>query len=143
MNSTNIIRELVNGSQVINKMREEVKLIVGMVLSMCLDLYPYDNKRYVNRVLRFEDDICQWKVMGVLDVYWGKHLSVEYWVLGSEKYLAFSASSTISGAVPFDLKHVREVHEALNLFVEGMAGKFPQLEERWRPLLEASAFQQD
>ena len=127
------IEGIVAGSAAINRMRQEIEIVVGTVVS----LVPDSDLRAWRKAIggeqmtaykagqlkaEFRSLSCKWtfSYYSNVELFFGEHLV----------YSSLSNKLT--------MRNVQRVHEALPTFVELMIRTFPGLSEQLRPLLDAA-----
>jgi hypothetical protein len=128
------VQDLIKGSHNIDRMRREIKEVVGMMLGLFADLYE---TRTINNGSIVE--ICRQKeFVWTISKEKNRLMGAEAWVELSSDLSGYVSGYNTSGTHSKELRWVKQVHDSLPMFVEGMMKKFPGLEEELRPLLAAS-----
>ena len=138
MDGKEVVRRLIAGSEVIDRMRREVESVVRMILGMLGEMPEGFNG------VDFRSSGYHWKVSML---HPSGAVYVECWKLSfgiarreyERPILEKRIYSTRPEMCQLYLEDVETVHEALSGFVEGIAEAFPVLNERWRPLLIAGS----
>lgn len=138
----NVVRGIIDGSEVLNRMRTEVSLVVTTLLSLVgkEDAGQFYETHKPNSHESYPD--CGTRVWGKspttneefhwLILYRGRfeRLEVSLFHKKDEQRISYEH---------LGLRDVQLAHSALPRFVEGMLELFPALEERWQPLMDAAA----
>lgn len=132
MNNT---QKLLAGSENLNRMRSEIKLVVNTILSQA----EHPKGKVVDHLFKNPNG-----------AYW--HVKTTFGRTRPEFYVYCTAGNRgaytmddqpianfPSGFHPMGADGVHIVHEALPSFVDGMVGEYPDLEQKLKPILEASA----
>ncbi len=138
---TNIVRQLLDGSEALNQMKKEidaiVKMVVGMVRESDIMRWKYDHDSTPTGRLRevFHSDDCEWEIAFNDE----RKFDVECRLIGTickkGDVMNYVYSTRRQG---IELCYIQEVHRCLPVFIEKMAEAFPNLKERWQPLLDAA-----
>ncbi|MBI2064669.1 MAG: hypothetical protein HYT62_01290 [Candidatus Yanofskybacteria bacterium] len=128
MDSKEIVRKLIVGSETIDRMKREidstVKAVVGLVN------FFYDAR--ASNIGRFPSLRGTWYI-------WrrsGHELKVEYLFEGSR----VGYSTLLCVGKDINLRDVSDVHQDLPIFIEGMVKMFPYLTKNWQPILDAADY---
>ncbi len=149
MNSGEIIRKLINGSKAIDRMKEEINYVVKMVMGLVINYKVSTDRQWQtppkeqkeSRRIIFHETLTDFP----------NHENYKWWVI-----FFYTPKSTIPqwevrcvlrstlvysnhpGMTSLRLKHTKNVHESLPVFVEEMSKKFPFLKESWQPILDVA-----
>ena len=136
MESTELVQQLLVGSERTNKMRKEIDDFIGMILGFL-------NKNDLSR-FKHQEVICRFESIGFC------------WIIEMAKsFLWVKVTKSLSSDLAYDslylytygagyqipLKYVQPIRQGLPDFLTNMRKIFPQLEERFAPLLEAAETQ--
>jgi hypothetical protein len=126
-----ITRRLFVGAHAIDRMRNEVdetvRMLVGLMKQCSFDPLGFSAS--------FESSSCEWIV--VTSPYSRPDIILVK-CLVKEDYGKKSGFSSQRGEFPFHTRDVQRVYESLPVLVEGLLKIFPELELRWKPLIDAS-----
>jgi hypothetical protein len=132
MEAKEITRRLIKGSHAIDRMRAEVSETVKMLIGFVNNC---DRRQIIIKTTReFGSDLCKWSI----GHYYGQgnKLQVKCWL--KEKFWESYAFSSYPNEIPFHTCNVKPVYMSLYVLVEGLLKTFPELEEYWKPLINAS-----
>ena len=135
MNSVEITKRLVKGSQNIDRMKNEVEQVVQMIIGFTIRC---DSARHKDEISEtFESEQCQWTVNGSVNIFDHSKstITVECWVRGRFGAKAYSSQRN---SYPFHTEAAQCVFEGLPVFVEGMLRVFPELREKIEPFMNAA-----
>jgi len=144
METTNIVEQLLRGSQNIDRMQSEVHQLVKMVIGFA--------RRSNNRVAScveiyetFENKTCKWEVRGVmgsLDKSKNKiHVQCTVKLPCGAPYqdhFTQSVGYCSETWVPFHSEYTQQVYQNLHAFVEGMLQVIPSIKNEMKTFLDAS-----
>jgi len=128
--TTNIVEQLLRGSENIDRMKKEVECVVRMVIG-------FANRRvslWQDFEVEFDSPTCLWKVQRT---EYSNTLEVECHLHKSYGLCSVYTNTTHFTSF-FHLEEVQVVWQDLSTFVEGMATTLPALNEDWKPLLDAA-----
>lgn len=134
MNYEETARQLIEGSRAINKMREEIELLVPMVISM---LPKPESDCYLEELEHtFESEAARW----ILSVRTGRHSgrSVRAQCFLPEKPGGPKTRLVYSNGFGFDRRDVQAIHGSLPLFLKGIMDNFPTANKEWNVFIEAA-----
>lgn len=147
MENLNVAQSLVRGSDNINKMRSEIKMVITMVLGLV-------DSKTIEKYLNFDEQgatyfraldcewILSWELKGKQEdmCISGIGLSLlDNSRIDTSVFLwNVSDVSFFTKIIPCNLDKVQMVYEALPVFVNGMLKTFPYLTERLEPFFKAS-----
>ena len=140
-----IVRRLVVGSEAIDRMRKEIDSVVNMVVGMVSNTDIINWKFDFDKVpvagfyeQIFETQKCRWIILeGSVGKLWVRCLLIDH---TGQSYSEEQAYYSFAGSQQIELRHVQKVHEALPVFVDGMAKAFPSLNTRWQLFLNAADY---
>ena len=140
MNS-NTVRQLLDGSEALNQMKKDidsvVKMVTGMIREDEIIFWKYDKIPSLSGRLGqvFRSDDCEWEIRLNDD----RKFDVECRLIGTICTKGDIIMHSYSTKRPsMNLCDVQRVHQCLEFFVEKMAEAFPNLPNRWQPLLDAA-----
>ena len=136
MNNEDIAAKLLRGSQNLDRMKKEIDQLVKMVLG-----FVKKSASGPSRSIRFgrEYDTFKWEISG--EVGHGMNPSLNH--LGTRCLLRFQGGWTMGWDTqnphldPASHK-VQAVYEALPKLIEVVIAEFPEIQETWAHLIEAS-----
>lgn len=144
MSTTDIAQKLLIGSREIDRMKEEIKAVVGMVIGLVTDPDLVAWKRGFSTGMSdraFYSPSCEWLIMPHAEYEYS--ISVECWTKkpnfpSSSKTKACAFSSAPHADLFLVSREARKVHAGLSVFVEGMIKTFPTLLDKLWPFLDAA-----
>lgn len=136
--TSNIVEQLLRGSAEIDRMKKEIGQIIQMLVGYLnqFDLVrPAKEKGFdANLELYFEKGVTRWIVARnasrdtvIID------LEIRPWDGIRKVYCNQWHQSTMPSSLD-----ILGIHESLPILVEGLAKRYPQLQEAWKPLLQAA-----
>ena len=151
IDSKEITRRLVVGSDAIDRMRKEinsvVKTILGLIQQEC------ESKHWINvtgQIFRPEfmttlnypyiKGLCGWSITGWTS---SRGHKTSGWMAQCSLSAPFNLGSQVycsNESYSVSFQHVKIVHDSLGVFVEGVTRRFPFLTERLQPLLDAADY---
>ena len=134
MSTNNIASQLLQGSRNIDRMREEIKQLVSMVLgSLRNDMVKHDPIIDVNWKFNFGDN--EWQVTRVSGPLC--HLKVLFVVWhGLKKDFIYTSDENFRE--PFSSDNVQRVHEGLSVLVTGILEQYPFAKDGLNHFFEAA-----
>ena len=137
MTSNEITSRLVRGSRNIDRMKDEVDELVRLVI--CFALSGDRGGIRTKGCNSFETALRVWHIFWDVPAQDADNFSmrVECWVRykSNSQTIAYDSGCTPSFCDP-DM--VQTVYEGLPVFVEGMLRLFPDLADKWAPLIKAA-----
>lgn len=125
----NLVRKLIAGSQAIDRMRQEINLVVKLVLGLVTEHAFFMEFRSGTLKIQHPTLHLAWLVRTCHSGLYG-----QLWI--SPGRLDEFYSSLVPNRL--SMGNVETVHSALPFFVLGMLRTFPALKEGLRPLLDAT-----
>lgn len=133
----NIFAQLVRGSEELDRMKREFRLVVTMIFNF---VYADNPKSFTN--YHFYSGDVEWLVKKHLD---NTVLFVECWVAPvsltaiyrdkNRRYCAFTSEGHPSDIARED---IRRIHRNMKVLIDGMFEKFPSLKQELRAFLEVA-----
>ena len=140
MNGREIIGQLLEGSREINRLREEVRLLVGMIQSnFRTDRFDVYKVEVGTDALTVNGSVASWRIFG-----YQRNFDIECYLNGPKTdiddmlrrgKLIFSTWRHAT----FSAEHVRIVHDSLPALFESVVEERPELLKHWKPFLEIVA----
>jgi len=127
-----IVQNLIKGSQEIDRMRKEVDCVVKMIIGF-VDLYHCSWEDYRRERFFLSNSKYCWEIFMNPRP---KGLEVKFLYIEDES--SPPRCLFYCGQPIFFLNQVKIVYDALPVFVKGMVRMFPDLQNRWQPLLDAA-----
>ncbi len=145
MDSKEIVRRLVVGSEAIDRMRQEINSVVSIVLGFVIKKHEIEDwreefsKRFkIDTFWSLDFPGCTWHFIRNSGRPAGKgYLETECCLNTGFGEVRFKREF---GKFDIPYRNVQRVYESLPLFVEGMRKLFPFLEDCWQPFLDASDY---
>jgi hypothetical protein len=132
MNTTEITTALLNGSRNIDKMREEIRQLISMVIGFTLK--SLENGERFEGTFTSTDYEYEWTIFLKKGCVSSPEIKCWKKNSGDKPLLEYTSDRRIS----IYTDNVQAVYESLPLFVEGMMKNFPHITEEWQFLIDAS-----
>lgn len=151
--SNDIVRQLLDGSRNIDRMRKEIDSVVNMLLGLlanyditCWECSPRSQREeWGTETLRysvFTSPDCEWKIQRRYEIDSGSRLVVSCTLISSVGSPGDCRTPTYDSdhrkGVSLYFRDVQSTHRALSVLVEGMLHAFPNLAKTWQPILDAA-----
>lgn len=143
MGQMNIAQQLLKGSAEIDRMRTEIDQIIAMMIgylnkSDASFRLPVRTSPLDRSGLRFNHGVETW-IVGCLR-YDGNRQFIELEVSPWEgvRTVYYSEWPREKKLNTIEISHVKGVYDALPRLVEGLAKQFPEMAQKWQPLLKAA-----
>lgn len=137
MSAEEIVRRLIQGSHAIDRMRTEVREVIRMLIGYISHCDGWDS----SFPKEFANDSCRWIVsknpFSRVDSKLDK-IQIECRVRLNGCKCESLALSSQPDYIPFYTENVKCVYENLGVLVGGLTKTLPELEEKWKPLIDAS-----
>ncbi len=130
-------RHIIDGSRAIDLLEEDIKLVVGALLShVTNDELLHVDPEGDGLVFLSEEPSANWQLIPGPDAVKGNYSPAVLCYRGATKVYMFRKSK----GHWFDIEHVTEVHAALSVLVAGMIKKVPSLEKKLAYLRTAAIY---
>ena len=132
MDSSLLVRKMLQGSKNINHMRTEIDEFIGLMIECLRSFEPKDDNK--EKVVKLFGLGPQW----LLEFYPPNPSAarITFWqeAAGTSTMIYSSRSEDVT----LHLKHIGCTRSHLFMLVEGLLETFPCLEEMWKPIIVAS-----
>ncbi len=142
MDSKDIVRRLIVGSEAIDRMRTEINSVVSIVLGLVYRKHEieslhgeFTNKFDIQTLWSSDFPGCKWYFIKN-----SPNLGKTFFEAECCLNIGFGEARFKREYGKFEIshRHVQQVYESLPLFIDGMRKLFPFLEDSWQPFLDAA-----
>lgn len=128
MTGIETVQRLIQGSRNLNRMKEEIQLVIGMIIELIPEITKVGCGDFA-----FGTETCRWEVKS--ESRPGRHFMIRCLLQrGHIVELGYSSQRE----VPFYAKYVQRVYEELPVLVGEMFREYPELEIKLLYLINAS-----